>query len=270
MTGKNSHSMFDLRGRVALVTGAGQGVGRGIALTLAANNAGGIVVNDFFGPRAEAVVAEIRALGVPAFAMVADVGALDQVRNGVAAAEAELGPIAILVNNAGNGGPDGFPRDFPLFWESDPARWHDFLHVNLFGVMNCCHVVARGMVARGYGRIVTIISDASRTLEPRQADYAAAKAGAAGFMRGLAADAARFGVTANSIAIAAMRPAMPAAEQAAFLASDRAKAQLARYAIRRHGLPEDIAGTALLLCSDASSWITGQTYPVNGGYSASL
>ncbi|GLR68261.1 glucose 1-dehydrogenase [Acidocella aquatica] len=262
--------LFDLKGRVAMVTGAGQGVGRGIALTLAAYGAGGIVVNDFHADRAAAVVAEIETLGVRATAMVADVGNLAQVRAAVEAAEAALGPIEILVNNAGNGGPEGFPPEMPLFWETDPARWYRFLHVNLFGVMNCCHTVLPGMVARCYGRVVTITSDAARSLEPRQADYAAAKAGAAGFMRGLAGDAARFGVTANCIAIATIRPVMPPAELEAFLASDRTKAQLARYPIRRFGLPEDIAGTALLLCSDAAAWITGQTYPVNGGYSAAL
>jgi NAD(P)-dependent dehydrogenase (short-subunit alcohol dehydrogenase family) len=263
-------ALFDLKSRVAMVTGAGQGVGRGIALAFAEAGAGGIVVNDFHAERAQAVAAEIEALGVKAHAMVADVGDLDQVRAGIAAAEAALGPIAILLNNAGNGGPDGFPREMPLFWETDPARWRQFLHVNLFGVMNCCHALLPGMVARGYGRIATIISDAARTLAPRQADYAAAKAGAAGFMRGIAADGARHGITANSIAIASMRLAVPEAEWQAFLATDRTKAQLSRYAIRRYGVPEDIAGAALLLCSDAGAWITGQTYAVDGGYGVSL
>lgn len=263
-------SPFDLKGRIAMVTGAGQGVGRGIALAFARHGAGGIVVNDFHADRAEAVAAEVRALGVAAQPLIADVGDLEQVRAGVAAAEAAVGPVAVLVNNAGNGGPDGYPPEMPLFWESDPARWRRFVEVNLFGVMNCCHAVVPGMVARGYGRVATIISDAGRTLEPRQADYAAAKAGAAGFMRGLAADAARFGVTANSIALAAIGPALPPAEPAASAASGATKAQLARYAIRRRGVPDDVAGVALLLCSDAGGWITGQTYAVNGGYSAGL
>lgn len=264
------NARFDLGGRVATVTGAGQGVGRAIALAFAEAGAGGIVVNDFHADRARQVAAEVRALGVPAHEMVADVGDLDQVRAGLKAAEAALGPVAILVNNAGNGGPDGFPREMPLFWETAPDRWRRFLHVNLFGVMNCCHAALPGMVARGYGRIATIISDAARTLESRQADYAAAKAGAAGFTRGIAADAARFGVTANCIAIAAMRPPVADADWAAYLASDRTRAQLSRYAIRRHGQPEDVAGAALLLCSDAGAWITGQTYAVDGGYLAGL
>lgn len=263
-------TLFDLKGRVAMVTGAGQGVGRGIALALAGSGAGGIVVNDFHADRAKAVVAEIEALGVRAHAMVGDVGDLAEVRAGVAAAADALGTISILVNNAGNGGPDGFPRAMPLFWESDPAEWDRFFHVNMFGVMNCCHSVLPAMVAQHYGRIVTIVSDAGRTIEGRQAAYAAAKAGAAGLMRGIAADAARFGVTANSIAISSMRAAMTDEQLAEYQASDRYKAQMAHYTIRRTGLPEDIAGTALLLCSDASSWITGQVYPVDGGYSSAL
>ncbi|MFC3172815.1 SDR family NAD(P)-dependent oxidoreductase [Novosphingobium bradum] len=266
----NSADLFNLKGRVAMVTGAGQGVGRGIALALAGSGAGGVVVNDFYADRAEAVAEEIRALGVRAMPMVGDVGDLEQVRAGVAAATAELGTISILVNNAGNGGPDGFPREMPLFWETDPAEWSRFFHVNTFGVMNCSHAVLPAMVEQRYGRILTIVSDAGRTIEGRQAAYAAAKAAAAGLMRGIAADTARFGITANSIAISSMRPPMNPEQLEAYLASDRYKAQMTHYTIRRTGLPEDIAGTALLLCSDASSWTTGQVYPVDGGYSSAL
>ena len=261
---------FDLKGRVAIVTGAGQGVGRGIAHMLAAHNAGGIAVNDFFAERAEAVVAEIEAMGVKAIPMVCDVGDYAQVSEGVARVERELGPVSILVNNAGNGGPNGYPLDFPLFWQTEPQDWDKFFRVNLFGVMNCCRAVTPGMAERKYGRIVTIVSDAGRGTEQRQADYCAAKAGAAGFMRGIAADGGRFGITANSIALASMEPPMPPEQLSAFLASDETRQRLSKYVIRRFGQPGDIAGMALLLSSDASAWITGQTYPVNGGYSSAL
>jgi 3-oxoacyl-[acyl-carrier protein] reductase len=265
----NAAELFDLKGRVAMVTGAGQGVGRGIALALAANG-GAIVVNDYFADRAEKVAAEARELGAKAQAMTCDVGDLDDVRKAVATATAELGPIDILVNNAGNAGPGPYPAELPLFWQTDPASWQKFFRVNTFGVMNCCHAVLPSMVERKYGRVVTIVSDAGRNLEARQADYAAAKAGAAGFMRALAADGARFGITANSVSISSIQPQMPPEELEAYLKARQATPQFARYAIRRLGVPEDIVGAVLLLCSDAGSWITGQTYPVNGGYTCAL
>ena len=257
---------FDLKGRVAMVTGAGQSVGRGIAQQLAAHNAA-VAVNDFFADRAEAVAAEIRAAGGKAVPMVCDVSDYEGVKAGVAKVAQELGTISILVNNAGNAGPGGYDTSFPLFWQTEPKDWDKFFKVNLFGVMHCARAVLPGMVEQKYGRLITIISDASRTTEPRMADYAAAKAGAAGFMRGIAADAGRFGVTANNIAISSIQsPNMT--EEA--MASERVQKQLSHYVIRRFGKPSDIAAVALLLASEASSWITGQTYPVNGGYLVSL
>jgi NAD(P)-dependent dehydrogenase (short-subunit alcohol dehydrogenase family) len=264
-------SPFDLKGRVAIVTGAGQSVGRGIAHVLAAHNAGGIAVNDYFADRAEAVVAEIREMGVKAVPMVCDVSDYEAVKAGVAQVERELGPVSILVNNAGNAGPSGYQKEFPLFWTTEPADWDRFFKVNLFGVMYCTRAVLPGMVERKHGRIVTIISDASRTTESRMADYCAAKAGAAGFMRGIAGDGGRFGVTANNISISTIDPPnMTPERREARMTSDAVKAQLSKYVIRRFGQPSDVAGVALLLASDAGAWITGQTYPVNGGYLVSL
>ena len=265
----SAENLFDLGGQVALVTGAGQGLGRAIAKMLADQGAT-VIVNDFHGDRAERVAAEIIGNGGRAAPLQADVTDLETLTSRLAGASTKLGPISILVNNAGNGGAEGFPPDLPLFWDSNPRQWRQFAEVNLFGVMNCCHAVLRAMVAAGKGRIVTITSDAARNLEPRQASYAAAKAGAAGFMRALAADTARFNITANSVAISTLEPAMPHDQLEAFLASDRSKRQLARYPLRRYGQAEDIVGTVLLLCSDAAGWTTGQTYPVNGGYSPSL
>jgi 3-oxoacyl-[acyl-carrier protein] reductase len=262
---------FDLKGRIAIVTGAGQSVGRGIAHMLAASNAGGIAVNDYFADRAEAVVAEIREMGVNAFPMVCDVSDYEAVKVSVAQVERALGPVSILVNNAGNGGPSGYQTEFPLFWNTEPQDWDKFLKVNLYGVMYCTRAVLPGMAERKYGRLITIISDASRTTEPRMASYCAAKAGAAGFMRGIAGDAGRYGITANNISISTMEPPnMTPERREARMASDAVKAQLSRYVIRRFGQPSDVAAVTLLLASDAGSWITGQTYPVNGGYLVSL
>ncbi len=258
---------LDLGGQIAFVTGAGQGAGRGIALTLAHHNAGGIAVNDFVAERAAAVVAEIEALGVRAIAVPCDVGDHAAVSAAVRAATEKLGPIALLVNNAGNAGPNAQIGSSPMFWETQPDEWDRYFHTNLRGVMNCCHAVLPGMTAQKKGRIVTIVSDAGRIGQVRLAAYAAAKAGAAGFVRAIAREAGRFGITSNAISLSALEPPFEPEAMAQFLASDRAKAMLSQYVIRRLGKPDDVAMMALFLCSDAASWITGQTYPVNGGYS---
>jgi len=257
---------LDLGGQVAFVTGAGQGAGRAIALALARHNAGGVAVNDFVAERAETVAAEIRALGVPAIAAPADVGDYASVQSAMAGAAQAFGPITILVNNAGNAGPEATMRASPLFWETDPQEWDRYFRTNLQGVMHCCHVALPGMVREGKGRIVTIVSDSGRVGEAKLAAYSAAKAGAAGFVRSIAREAGRFGITSNAISLSTLEPPLPEPARSEFLASERAKAHVARYVIRRFGQPDDVANMALFLCSDAASWITGQTYPVNGGY----
>ena len=157
--------ILDLSGRVALVTGAGQGVGRQIALHLAAHNAGAVVVNDYVLERAEAVAEEIRAEGGKALALQGDVSDHLGVKAMVAEAEGKLGPIGVLVNNAGNGGANPSPELGKPFYETGPEVWQSFLGVNLFGVMNCTAAVLPGMIARqAPGRIITIISDASTIL----------------------------------------------------------------------------------------------------------
>jgi NAD(P)-dependent dehydrogenase (short-subunit alcohol dehydrogenase family) len=155
----------------------------------------------------------------------------------------------------------------PMFWETQPDEWDRYFHTNLRGVMNCCHVALPIMAAQKKGRIVTIVSDAGRIGQVRLAAYAAAKAGAAGFMRAIAREAGRFGITCNAISLSALEPPLEGAAMTEFLASERTKAMLSQYVIRRPGKPDDVAMMTLFLCSDASAWITGQTYPVNGGYS---
>jgi 3-oxoacyl-[acyl-carrier protein] reductase len=206
-------------------------------------------------------------LGVRAIAAPADVGDYAAVARLVRAIEGTLGSITLLVNNAGNAGPAATMGLSPPFWESEPQDWDRYFRTNLQGVMNCCHVALPGMIKRGTGRIVTIVSDAGRVGEAGLVAYSAAKAGAAGCVRAIAKEAGRFGITSNAISLSTLEPPLAEAAKAEFLASDRAKARLSRYVIRRFGRPDDVAHMALFLCSDAASWITGQTYPVNGGYS---
>jgi len=127
--------ILDLGGRIALVTGAGQGVGRQIALHLAAHGAGGVVVNDYVLDRAESVVAEIQAAGGKAIAVRADVSDLDSVQAMVATAAAELGTIGVLVNNAGNMGANPSPDVRKPFWQTGPEVWDNTIGVNFFGVI---------------------------------------------------------------------------------------------------------------------------------------
>lgn len=262
----NSDDLLDLDGQVALVTGAGQNAGRAIARELARHNAAGIAVNDFVEERAEAVAAEIRAAGVPAVAVPFDVCDLEAVRAAVRKATDELGPVTVLVNNAGMAGPNQQIRPSKMFWEEDPSEWGKFLGTNLFGVLNCCHATIPAMVEAKKGRIVTIVSDSGRTGEPRLAVYAAAKAGANGFVRSIAKEVGRYNITCNAVSLSSLMPDMPEEKLAEVMQSDHAKKQLSSYIIRRYGRSEDVAALVAFLCSDAASWITGQTYPLNGGY----
>ncbi|OKO78332.1 SDR family oxidoreductase [Bradyrhizobium sp. NAS96.2] len=260
--------LLDLRDKVALITGAGQGVGRQIALHFAAHNAAGIVVNDYFMDRAAQVAKEINDGGGKAIAVQADVTDLVSVKAMVTKAEEAFGPIDILVNNAGNAGAVPDPDARKPFWETGPAVWNSFIGVNLYGVINSASACIPRMIERQGGRIITIISDAGRAGEAGLEVYSGAKAGAAGFTRAIARSLGRYQITANCVAIAAtMTPAIEARLKAN---PEMAKKMMEKYVIRRPGQPTDVANMALFLASGASAWITGQTYPVNGGFTFAL
>jgi 3-oxoacyl-[acyl-carrier protein] reductase len=260
--------ILDLNGKVALITGAGQGVGRQVALHYAAHGADGVIVNDFFEERARAVVEEIGSLGGKAIAAPCDVINLDSVKGMVRKAEETFGRVDILVNNAGNAGALPDPEARKPFWETGPGAWNSFIGVNFYGVINCASACIPSMIARRSGRIITIISDAGRTGEAGLEIYSGAKAGAAGFTRAIARSLGRYQIMANCIAIAATMT--PAIEARLKTDPDRLKKIMEKYVIRRPGQPQDIANMALYLASAASDWITGQTYPVNGGFSFSM
>ena len=245
--------MFDLHGRVALVTGAGQGVGAGIVRALAAQGAA-VAVHDYFPERASTVAAEVTAGGGTALAVAFDVTDYDQVVAGFATVVEGLGRVDVLVNNAGNGGAHGMrPTQFR---ESAPEQWRSPIDVNLYGVMNCSHVAINPMVERHWGRIVTIASGAGLTgLDIGVSPYAGGKGGAIGFMRHLAVENARDGVTANTLAIGLM-------EQKDRTVTD---AMAKRIPVGRTGRPEDIGAAVVWLASDEAEWVTGQTIQINGG-----
>jgi 2-hydroxycyclohexanecarboxyl-CoA dehydrogenase len=252
-----------LEGRSALVTGSGAGMGRAIAIFMARAGAE-VWVADVNRERASGVVERIEEEGGKAHVTIANVREPES----IAAMAEETGPVDILVNNAGSGvrayGDSGLR--LVTFAESDPADWQPYLELDLLGVMHVTHRYLPAMIERGWGRIVTIVSDAGRKGERRQVAYGAAKAGAMGFIRGLAAEVGRYGVTANCIALGTMKHggAMQSADPEA------EKKILRNYAVGRLGHVADPAPLAVLLCSDAGEWITGQVYPVNGGYTNSL
>lgn len=263
-----TQDILSLKGKVALVTGAGQGIGRQIALHFAAHDADGIVVNDYVLERAEAVVEEVKRLGGKAIAVQADVTSLDSVKAMVAKGVAEFGRIDVLVNNAGSAGANPSADARKPFWEVGPDAWDSYIGVNFYGVLNCTSACVPGMIERKSGRIVTIISDAGRMGDSGLEVYAGAKAGAAGFMRAVARTLGRYMVTANCVSISATLT--PNIEKRLQADPERYKRMMEKYIIRRPGRPDDVANMVLYLASDASSWITGQTYPVNGGYSLAL
>lgn len=259
--------LLDLNGRTAYITGAGQGVGRRIALHFAEHGAGAVVINDFRLERAQSVAAEVEAAGVKALPLSGDVADFDGVAASMRAAIEAFGGIDILVNNAGNAGPNPTEQMTRPFWEQSPTEWQGYLGTNLYGVLNTVHAAVPGMIERGYGRIVNMVSDAGRFGESNRECYSAGKAGVGGFTRSLAASVGRYMITANCVSLAAThtpRTHDQLTDEAA------TKKLLSHYIIRRPGEPEDAANMVLMLASDAASWVTGQTVPVNGGYSFAL
>ena len=241
--------MFELTGRTALVTGSGQHVGAGIARALASQGAT-VIVNDIVAERAQQTADAIVAAGGSARIAAFDVTDYAQVVTAIDA----VGDVDILVNNAGNGGAVGMAMK--QFKDMEPSDWDAPIDVNLYGVLNCTRAVINGMRDRNWGRVITISSGAGITgLRIGVSPYAAGKGGAVAFMRHLAAENARAGVTANSIAIGLMQP-----PQAAALES-----MAAQVPVGRTGVPEDVGYLCVYLASDEASWMTGQTLHLDGG-----
>ncbi|MGW0949451.1 SDR family NAD(P)-dependent oxidoreductase [Streptomyces sp. NPDC002623] len=253
--------ILTLENGVALVTGGGQGVGRQVALHFAAHGAKAVIVNDFVPERAAAVAAEVEALGAQGIALAGEVTDFDALSAGVEQAVATAGGLDILVDNAG-------PRPDTVkpapFWETGPEDWGIWLGTNLHSVLNTTRVTLPAILASGNGSIINVISDAGRVGEPHLPIYSAAKAGVGGFGRAPAKATGAQGVWVNAVWLASVNT--PDVE--AQLADPEAVTRMLRqYITRRLGELSDVANMILFLVSDASGWITRQTYPANGGYS---
>lgn len=240
-----------LKGKVALVTGAGRGIGRTIALALAREGAK-VIVNDYIEENAVKVSEEIKTSGGTSESYQADISNFDEVGKMVKALLKE-GPVDILVNNA------GITRD-TLLVRMKEADWDQVLSVNLKGVFNCTQAIARSMMKNRSGRIINISSVIGIIGNEGQANYAASKAGIIGFSKSVAKELATRGVTVNVIA-----PGYIQTEMTENL-PDSAKEKLFELIpVKRLGKPEDIAPLIVFLCSENADYITGQVINVDGG-----
>ncbi len=238
---------------VAIVTGASRGIGGAIAVRLARD---GMSVAGCFthpGADAEKVRSEIEEAGSRAYFAPCDVRDADQVDAFVGAAEHELGPVSVLVNNA------GITRDNPIAL-MPPGDWQDVLDTNLTGTWNFCRTAGFRMMKRGHGAVVNISSVAGVHGNAAQTNYAAAKAGIIGMSKSLAKELGRFGIRVNVVAPGFISTAMTGKlpEKA------RAKA-LGRITLGRFGEPGDVAEMAAFLASDRARYITGEVVHVDGG-----
>jgi 3-oxoacyl-[acyl-carrier protein] reductase len=242
-------SALDLSATVAFVTGSTRGIGLAIGRALHGAGARVAVVGRDAG-RARAVAGE---LGERAAGVACDVAQGDQVEAAVAAAEAALGPITLLVNNA------GLTRDNILLRLTD-EDWDAVLDANLKGAFHTTRAIIRGMMKRRAGRIVNVSSIVGLTGNKGQSNYAASKAGLIGFTKSIAKEYASRGILVNCIAPGFIETDMTAA------LPDAAKATLLEgIALGRLGRPEDVAGAVLFFASDLAGYITGQVLVVDGG-----
>lgn len=257
---------LELQGEIALVTGAGQGVGRAIARRLATEGAA-VIINDLFAERCEAVCEEIKAEGGTALAIAADITDLGAVYKMVETARGELGQVSILVNNAGMPIGDAGAMFMSNFADTRPADWQKLVNLNLYGSMHCCHAVIPAMREARHGRIISIISEAGRVGEPKMAVYSAAKGGLLAFTRALAKELGGQTITVNAVALGNIDAEENTLDK---LPEARQKAA-SRYALarglNRMAYPTDIADAVAFLASARASYITGVSLSVSGGYS---
>ena len=241
--------------RIALVTGAARGIGRAIALELSAQGRD-VAVADILADEVESVAAEVERLGPRALPVALDVTDQGSVDAAIEKVSEGLGPVDVLVNNAGW-------DEMRPFLETDEAFWDRVIDINFKGPLRFTRLILPGMMERGWGRIINIGSDAGRVGSSGESVYAGAKGGVIAFTKTIARESARAGATANVVAPGPTRTPMLASmgEKSARLVESLERA----VPMRRLGEPEDVAAAVGFLASDRAGYITGQTLSVSGG-----
>lgn len=243
-----------LEGKVAVVTGAGQGLGRAYALEFAKQGAN-VVVNDVNMDNANKVVKEIEGMGRKAIAVKAGVDSREEAQNLIDTAIEKFGKVDILVNNA------GITRTAMLH-RMTKEEWDQVISVNLTGVFNCIRAVAPHMMERKYGKIVNVTSVAGVRGTMGQINYGAAKAGVIGLTKSAARELAKYGINVNAVAPGVIETAMT--EVIRTNPKFREKF-ISEIPLGRFGQPEDVALVAAFLASDDARYVTGQVLMVDGG-----
>lgn len=244
-----------LKGKVAIVTGGGRGVGREICRIFGQEGASVAVVdiNEETARDTAKILEEARGKAIALKIDVTDGNEVEQMVNKVLEV---YGRVDILVNNAGYGVNKRFNETTKEDWDKD-------IGINLYAPLHCTRAVIGKMIEQKYGKIITIVSDAGRVGEPHIPVYSAAKAGAIGFSRALAKDVGKFGINVNCVALGATKTPLISGR----LTPEREAQMVKFYPMRRLGMPEDPAYAVTFLASDFAGFITGQVLPVNGGYS---
>lgn len=245
--------LYDLSGKVALITGGSRGIGRAIALALAEGGADILLNYSRSDKQADEVKREIEKLGRKCVTVRADVSKFEQAQNLGKAVTNHFGKLDILINNA------GVNRDRTLR-RMTPEQWNEVIQTNLSSMFNCTKAVIETMIAQNGGVIVSVSSVIGEMGNIGQANYAATKAGIIGFTKTMAKELA-----ANNIRVNAIAPGFIETDMLGTVPQDIRKQILTQIPLGRFGTPEEIALAVLYLCSPAASWITGITLRINGG-----